>query len=193
MAYTLPTLPYAYDALMPHMSAETLEFHHDKHHQTYLTNLNKLIENSPLAGLPLEEVVKKAEGGLYNNAAQSWNHAFFWQCLTPNGGGAPTGAVAAAIDQKWGSYADFRAAFAASAAGNFGSGWTWLVKKADGALDIVNTGAAGNPLTTGDTPLLCIDVWEHAYYIDYRNARPKFIDAFLDHLVNWNFVNQNLG
>ena len=193
MEHTLPALPYAQDALAPHISAETLEFHHGKHHQAYVTNLNNLIKGTEFANLALEDIIRRADGGIYNNAAQISNHTFFWNCMTPNGGGEPSGALAAAIAQKWGSYAEFRKAFAASAAGNFGSGWTWLVKKPDGTPDIVNMGAAGTPLTTGDTPLLCIDVWEHAYYIDYRNRRPDFIAAFLDHLVNWRFAEANFG
>ncbi|HQO28240.1 MAG TPA: Fe-Mn family superoxide dismutase [Accumulibacter sp.] len=192
MEHQLPSLPFAIDALAPHMSKETLEYHHGKHHQAYVTNLNNLIKGSEFENLALEDIVKKAPaGGIYNNAAQVWNHSFFWNCLHPNGGGAPTGALAAAIDAKWGSCADFAKAFQASAVGNFGSGWTWLVKKADGSLDIVNTGAAGTPLTGQDKALLCVDVWEHAYYIDYRNLRPKFVETFLNHLVNWRFAESN--
>ncbi|HNE13470.1 MAG TPA: Fe-Mn family superoxide dismutase [Accumulibacter sp.] len=194
MEHQLPPLPFAIDALAPHMSKETLEYHHGKHHQAYVTNLNNLIKGSEYENLDLEQIVKKAPaGGVYNNAAQVWNHTFFWNCLQPNGGGAPTGALAAAIDAKWGSHADFAKAFQASAVGNFGSGRTWLVKKADGSVDIVNMGAAGTPLTTGDTPLLCVDVWEHAYYIDYRNLRPKFVETFLNHLANWRFAESNYG
>jgi Fe-Mn family superoxide dismutase len=193
MEHTLPALPYAQDALAPHLSAETLEFHYGKHHNTYVVNLNKLIVGSEFENAALEDIIKKASGGVYNNAAQIWNHTFFWHCMKPNGGAAPTGALADAIVAKWGSYDDFKAAFQASAVGNFGSGWTWLVKKADGTLDIVNMGAAGTPLTTGDTALLCIDVWEHAYYIDYRNARPKFVETFLASLVNWDFASANFA
>jgi Fe-Mn family superoxide dismutase len=193
MSYTLPALPYATDALAPHMSAETFEYHYGKHHQAYVTNLNNLVEGTELAGLPLEDVVKKASGPIYNNAAQVWNHTFFWNCMKPAGGGEPTGALAAAINAKFGSYAAFKEAFTKSAVGNFGSGWTWLVKKVDGSVDIVNTGAAGTPLTTGDTALLTIDVWEHAYYIDHRNARPKFVETFLNSLVNWDFAAKNFG
>ena len=174
MEHTLPALPYAKDALAPHYSAETLEFHHGKHHNAYVVNLN-------------------ASGPIYNNAAQIWNHTFFWNCMKPNGGGAPTGALADAINAKWGSLDAFKEAFTKSAVGNFGSGWTWLVKKADGSLDIVNTGAAGTPLTTADKALLTIDVWEHAYYIDYRNLRPKFVEVFLNHLVNWDFAQANFA
>lgn len=191
MEHTLPALPYAKDALAPHISEETLEFHYGKHHNAYVTNLNKLIVGTEFENAALEDIVKSASGGIYNNAAQIWNHTFFWNCMKPAGGGAPSGALADAINTKWGSYDDFKAAFQASAVGNFGSGWTWLVKKADGSVDIVNMGAAGTPLTTGDTPLLCIDVWEHAYYIDYRNARPKFVETFLSSLVNWDFASAN--
>jgi len=191
MEHTLPALPYAKDALVPHLSAETLEFHYGKHHQTYVTNLNNLIKGTDFESASLEEIVKKSSAGIYNNSAQIWNHTFFWSCMKPNGGGAPTGALAAAIDAKWGSFDAFKAAFQASAVGNFGSGWTWLVKKADGSVDIINMGAAGTPLTTGDTPLLTIDVWEHAYYIDYRNARAKFVEVFLASLANWDFASAN--
>lgn len=193
MAHTLPDLPFAKDALAPHMSAETFDYHHGKHHAAYIAKLNDAIAGTPNEQKSLEEIVKTSEGGLYNNAAQTWNHTFFWNCLKPGGGGQPSGALADAINAKWGSYDEFKQAFAASAGGNFGSGWTWLVKKGDGSVDIVNMGAAGTPLTTGDTALLCIDVWEHAYYIDHRNARPKFIEAFLEHLVNWDFAQRNFG
>ena len=194
MEHTLPARPYAKDALAPHISAETLEFHHGKHHQAYVTNLNNLIKGTEYENLDLEAIVKKAPaGGVYNNSAQVWNHTFFWNCMKPNGGGEPSGALADAIKAKWGSYDDFKKAFQASAVGNFGSAWTWLVKKADGSVDIVNMGAAGTPLTTGDTALLCIDVWEHAYYIDYRNRRPDFVATFLDKLVNWDFAAKNFA
>ena len=194
MTHTLPELPFAKDALAPHMSAETLEYHYGKHHQAYVTNLNNLIAGTEYENLSLEEIVKKAPaGGVYNNSAQVWNHTFFWNCLSPNGGGEPTGALADAIKAKWGSFDDFKKAFTASAVGNFGSGWTWLVKKADGSVDIVNMGAAGTPLTTGDTALLTVDVWEHAYYIDYRNLRPKFVETFLNNLANWEFAQINFA
>ena len=193
MTHTLPALPYAQDALAPHLSAETFSFHYEKHHNAYVVNLNKLIVGTEFETAALEDIIKKASGGIYNNAAQIWNHTFFWNCMAPNGGAAPTGALADAINAKWGSYDDFKAAFQASAVGNFGSGWTWLVKKADGSVDIVNMGTAGTPLTTGDTALLCIDVWEHAYYIDYRNARPKFVETFLTSLVNWEFASANFS
>ena len=193
MAFTLPALPYAQDALAPHISAETFEYHYGKHHAAYVTNLNNLIPNTEFADKSLEEIVKTSSAGIYNNSAQVWNHTFFWNCMKPNGGAAPTGALADAINNKWGSYDDFKKAFQASAVGNFGSGWTWLVKKADGSVDIVNMGAAGTPLTTADKALLCIDDWEHAYYIDYRNARPKFVDTFLNNLVNWDFAAANFA
>ncbi|MDX9989244.1 Fe-Mn family superoxide dismutase [Thiothrix unzii] len=194
MTHTLPELPFAKDALAPHMSAETLEFHHGKHHNAYVTNLNNLIPGTAFESMSLEEIVKAAPaGGVYNNAAQVWNHTFFWNCLSANGGGEPTGALADAINAKWGSVDEFKKAFTVSAVGNFGSGWTWLVKKADGSVDIVNMGAAGTPLTTGDTALLCIDVWEHAYYVDYRNLRPKFVETFLTSLVNWDFAQANFA
>jgi superoxide dismutase, Fe-Mn family len=194
MEHTLPALPYAKDALAPHISAETLEFHYGKHHQAYVTNLNNLIKGTEYENLDLEAIVKKAPaGGVYNNSAQVWNHTFFWNSMSPNGGGEPAGALADAIKAKWGSFDDFKKAFQASAVGNFGSAWTWLVKKADGSVDIVNMGAAGTPLTTGDKALLCIDVWEHAYYIDYRNRRPDFVATFLDKLANWDFAAKNFA
>jgi len=193
MAHTLPPLPFAPDALVPYLTAETFEYHYGKHHQAYVTNLNNLIPGTEFETLGLEEIVKKSSGGVYNNAAQIWNHTFFWNCMKPQGGGEPTGALAAAINTKFGSYAAFKEAFTKSAVGNFGSGWTWLVKKADGSVDIVNMGPAGTPLTTGDTALLTIDVWEHAYYIDYRNARPKFVEVFLTSLVNWDFAAKNFA
>jgi superoxide dismutase, Fe-Mn family len=193
MAYQLPALPYAQDALAPHISKETFEFHYGKHHQAYVTNLNNLVVDTEFAGLALEEVVKKAVGPIFNNAAQVWNHTFFWSSMKPAGGGEPTGALAAAINAKWGSYAAFKEAFTKSAVGNFGSGWTWLVKKADGSVDLANTSNAATPLTGADKPLLTIDVWEHAYYIDYRNARPKFVETFLSSLVNWEFAQANFA
>jgi len=192
MAHTLPPLPYELDALAPHISKETLEFHYGKHHQTYVTNLNNLIPGTEFETLSLEDIVKKSSGGIFNNAAQVWNHTFYWNSLAPKAGGAPTGALADAINAKWGSFDAFKEAFNKSAAGNFGSGWTWLVKKADGSVDIVNTSNAATPLTTADKPLLTCDVWEHAYYIDYRNARPKYLENFWA-LVNWEFATQNLG
>ena len=193
MEHTLPALPYAKTALAPHISEETMEFHYGKHHQTYVTNLNNLIKGTDFENLSLEEIIKKSSAGIYNNSAQVWNHTFFWNSMKPNGGGAPTGKLADAINAKWGSFDAFKAAFQASAVGNFGSGWTWLVKKADGSVDIVNMGAAGTPLTTGDKALLTIDVWEHAYYIDYRNVRAKYVETFLASLANWDFAAANFA
>lgn len=193
MQHELPKLPYAMDALAPHISKETFEFHYGKHHQAYVTNLNGLVKGSEFENASLEDIVKKSSGGMFNNAAQVWNHTFFWNSMKPAGGGKPAGALAAAIDKKWGGFDAFKEAFAKSAVGNFGSGWTWLVKKADGSVDIVNTANAGTVLTTGDQALLTIDVWEHAYYIDYRNARPKFVETFLNHLANWDFAAKNLA
>jgi Fe-Mn family superoxide dismutase len=167
------------------MSAETFDYHYGKHHQAYVTNLNKLVPGTEFENADLVTIVRKSSGGIFNNAAQVWNHTFFWNCMKPNGGGQPQGVLAEAIDKKWGSYDKFKEAFQASAVGNFGSGWTWLVKKADGSVDIVNTSNAQTPLTTDDTPLLTVDVWEHAYYVDYRNLRPKFVETFLASLVNW--------
>ena len=194
MEHTLPPLPYALDALAPHISRETLEFHYGKHHQAYATNLNNLVKGTEYEALDLEAIIKKAPvGGVFNNSAQVWNHTFFWNSMKPAGGGAPTGALAAAIDAKWGSFDEFKKAFKTSAVGNFGSGWTWLVKKADGSLDIVNTSGAGTPLTSDAKALLTIDVWEHAYYIDYRNRRPDFVDTFLASLANWDFAAANFA
>ncbi len=191
MAFTLPPLPYALDALAPTISKETLEFHYGKHHQAYVTNLNNLVAGTEFESASLEDIIKKSSGGVFNNAAQVWNHTFYWNSLSPKGG-EPTGALLAAINAKWGSVAAFKEAFNKSAAGNFGSGWTWLVKKSDGSLDIVNTSNAATPITTSDVPLLTCDVWEHAYYIDYRNARPKYLESFWN-LANWSFAAANLG
>ncbi len=193
MTHTLPPLPFPIDALAPHISKETFEYHHGKHHQAYVTNLNNLIPGTEFADAPLEDIVRKSSGGIFNNAAQVWNHSFFWNCMKPAGGGAPGGKLAAAINAKWGSFDAFKQAFTKSATGNFGSGWTWLVKKSDGSVDIVNTSNAGTPLTGADKPLLTIDVWEHAYYIDYRNARQKFVETFLASLANWSFAERNFG
>jgi len=193
MQHELPKLPYAMDALAPHVSKETFEFHYGKHHQAYVTNLNGLIKGTEFENASLEDIVRKSSGGMFNNAAQVWNHTFFWHSMKPNGGGKPSGALAAAIDRKWGSFDAFKEAFTKSAVGNVGSGWTWLVKKADGSVDIVNTSNAGSVLTTGDKALLTIDVWEHAYYIDYRNARPKFVETFLASLANWEFAEKNFA
>ncbi len=192
MAFELPPLPYAKDALEPVISAETIEYHYGKHHQTYVTNLNNLTAGTDQADKTLEELIKTASGGVFNNAAQVWNHTFYWNCLSPNGGGEPTGDLAKAIDAAFGSFTAFKEAFNQSAATNFGSGWTWLVKNPEGGLEIVNTSNAGNPLTDGRTPLLTVDVWEHAYYIDYRNARPKYLSEIWK-IVNWDFVAQNFA
>jgi Fe-Mn family superoxide dismutase len=187
MEHKLPELPYAKDALAPHLSAETIDYHYGKHHATYVANLNKLIPGTEFENLSLEEIVKKSSGAIFNNAAQVWNHTFYWNCLSPKGGGEPTGALAAAIAAAFGSFAQFKEKFTSTAVGTFGSGWAWLVRDADGKLAIESTSNAGCPLTAGKKPLLTCDVWEHAYYIDYRNARPKYVEAFWN-LVNWPFV-----
>lgn len=193
MAFELPALPYEQNALEPHISAETLEYHYGKHHATYVTKLNGLVEGTDMENKSLEEIIKSSDGGVFNNAAQVWNHTFYWHCLSPNGGGEPTGALAEAINAKWGSFADFQAAFNDKAVNNFGSSWTWLVKTADGSLDIVNTSNAQTPISGDDlTPVLTVDLWEHAYYIDYRNARPKYLENFWK-LVNWEFANENFA
>jgi len=192
MEHKLPALPYAMDALQPHISKETLEFHYGKHHQAYVTNLNNLVKGTEFENASLEDIVKKASGGVFNNAAQVWNHTFYWNCLSPKGGAAPTGALGAAISKKWGSFEAFKDAFSKSAVGNFGSGWTWLVRKPDGSVDIANSSNAATPLTGADKPILTCDVWEHAYYIDYRNARPKYVEAFWN-LVNWDFAAKNFA
>ncbi len=192
MEHSLPALPYAKDALAPHVSAETLDFHYGKHHQTYVTNLNNLIKGGEFENSSLEEIVKKSAGGIFNNAAQIWNHTFYWHSLAPATGAKPTGALAAAIDAKYGSFDAFKEAFNKSALGNFGSGWTWLVKKADGTVDIVNTTNAATPLTTSDVALLTCDVWEHAYYIDYRNSRANYLGGFWA-LANWDFAAKNFA
>lgn len=192
MAFELPPLPYEKNALEPTISAETLEYHYGKHHQAYVTNLNKLVEGTEFATMSLEDIIRKSTGGVFNNAAQVWNHTFYWNCLSPKGGGEPKGVVADAINKAFGSFAAFKEKFSTSAATNFGSGWTWLAKDKDGRLEIVNTSNAGCPLTEGKQALLTCDVWEHAYYIDYRNARPKYIESFWK-LVNWEFVAKNLS
>lgn len=191
MTHTLPDLPYSNDALAPHISPETLEFHHGKHHNSYVTNLNNLVPGTEFADSSLEDIIKKASGGIFNNAAQIWNHTFYWNSLSPNGGGEPTGKIADEINKNFGSFADFKTKFSECAAKTFGSGWAWLIKNSDGSLEIVSTSNAGNPMTDGKTPLLTCDVWEHAYYIDYRNARPKYVEAFWN-LVNWDFAEKNL-
>ena len=192
MTHELPALPYALDALAPTLSQETLEFHYGKHHQTYVTNLNNLIPGTEFESMSLEDIVMKSSGGVFNNAAQVWNHTFYWNCLSPNGGGAPSGALAAAIDAKFGSFEEFKKQFNQAGATNFGSGWTWLVKNADGSLEIFNTSNAGTPMTSGKQALLTLDVWEHAYYIDYRNARPKYLETMWN-IVNWDFVAANFS
>ena len=192
MAFELPALPYAKHRLVPHISEETLEYHYGKHHQTYVTNLNNLISGTEFEGFSLEEIIVKSSGPIFNNAAQVWNHTFYWNSLTPNGGGEPTGALAKAINDKFGSFDKFKEEFTKCAVTTFGSGWAWLVKNSDGSLALLSTSNAGCPLTTGQIPLLTCDVWEHAYYIDYRNARPAYLEAFWA-LVNWDFAQANLS
>ena len=192
MAFELPALPYAKDALAPYMSVETLEYHYGKHHQTYVTNLNNLVPGTEFEGSSLEEIILKSSGGIFNNAAQVWNHTFFWNCLTPNANVQPTGELADAINVVFGSFEKFQEEFTKCAVTTFGSGWAWLVKNADGSLALVSTSNAGVPLTTGQIPLLTCDVWEHAYYIDHRNARPAYLGAFWA-LVNWDFVAKNFS
>lgn len=197
MAFELPALPYAKDALQPHISANTFDFHHGKHHNAYVVNLNNLVADTDMASMSLEEIMKATAGdaskaGIFNNAAQVWNHTFFWNSMSPNGGGEPTGAIADAINAAFGSYAEFKEAFKTAGMTQFGSGWAWLVKK-DGKLEIAKTPNAECPLTGGATPILTCDVWEHAYYLDYQNRRPDFLAAFLDNLVNWDFANANFA
>ena len=187
MAIELPALPYARDALQPHISAETIDYHYGKHHQAYVTNLNNLIKGTEHESADLETIIRNSSGGLFNNAAQVWNHTFYWNCLKPNGGGEPEGKLADAINAAFGSFATFKEEFTKTAVGTFGSGWAWLVQRPDGTLGLVSTSNAATPLTGPDTPLLTCDVWEHAYYVDYRNARPKYVEAFWN-LVNWDFV-----
>ncbi len=191
MEHKLKTLPYSIEALEPIISKETLEYHYGKHHQTYVTNLNKLIIGTEFENLALEEIIKKASGGIFNNAAQVFNHTFYWNCLAPNAGGEPNGNIAEAINQAFGSFAAFKEKFSQTAVTTFGSGWAWLVKDKDGKLEIVSTSNAGNPLTDGKKPLLTCDVWEHAYYIDYRNNRLTYVEKFWS-LVNWDFVASKL-
>jgi Fe-Mn family superoxide dismutase len=187
MVFKLPELPYALDALAPHISKETLEYHYGKHHNAYVTNLNKLITDTPFSSQSLEKIIQESSGGIFNNAAQTWNHTFYWHCLSPQGGGEPHGKLADAICKAFGSFEKFQEQFTQTAITTFGSGWAWLVQDAAHNLKIVSTSNAGCPLTTGDTPLMTCDVWEHAYYIDYRNARPDYLKAFWA-LVNWDFV-----
>lgn len=191
MDHKLPALSYSMEALEPIISRETLEYHYGKHHQTYVTNLNNLIRNTEFADMSLEELVMKSSGGIFNNAAQVYNHSFYWNCLSPDAGGEPKGKLAEEINHTFGSYPEFKEKFTQKAITTFGSGWVWLVKNMDGKLEIVSTSNAGNPLTDGKQPLLTCDVWEHAYYIDYRNARPKYIEKYWD-LINWDFVASNL-
>lgn len=192
MTHKLPELPFAMDALQPHISKETLEYHYGKHHNAYVTNLNNLIPGTEFEDMSLEDIVKKAPaGGIFNNAAQVWNHSFYWNCLSPNGGGEPIGKLLEAINKAFGLFDEFKDKFTKSAVTNFGSGWTWLVNGENG-LEIINTSNAGTALTSGKTVLLTCDVWEHAYYVDYRNARPQYVEAFWN-LINWDFVEGNLG
>ncbi len=190
MTFTLPPLPYAMDALAPHISEETLDYHYGKHHAAYVNNLNKLVVDTPFAKMSLDDVIKESTGAVFNNAAQAWNHGFYWKCLSPQGGGEPIGKLATAINNAFGSFAAFQEQFTQTAATTFGSGWAWLVQDAKGALKIISTSNAGTPMTDGATALLTCDVWEHAYYIDYRNVRPDYIRAFWK-LVNWEFVAGN--
>lgn len=187
MPITLPPLPYPRDALAPHISAETIDYHYGKHHQAYVDNTNRLIAGTAFENKPLEEIVREASGSLFNNAAQVWNHSFYWNCLKPNGGGEPAGRLADAITRSFGSFAAFRDQFTQCALTTFGSGWAWLVERPDGGLAILSTANAATPITGEDRPLLTCDVWEHAYYIDYRNLRGKYLEAFWQ-LVNWDFV-----
>ena len=190
MEHTLPELPYAMNALEPHISQETLEYHYGKHHQTYVTNLNHLIKGTEFESKSLEEIIMASSGGMFNNAAQIWNHSFYWNCLAPNGGGEPTGELLDAINSAFGSFEEFKTQFSQTSITTFGSGWGWLVKNSDGSLALASTSNAATPMTSGQTALLTCDVWEHAYYVDYRNARPKYVEAFWN-LVNWDFVAQN--
>jgi len=197
MAFELPALPYAKDALAPHISANTLDFHYGKHHNAYVTNLNNLTENSPLNSASVEEVIKEVAGntekvGVFNNAAQVWNHTFYWHCMKPGGGGAPSGELATEIDKAFGGLDKFLEEFKAAAVTQFGSGWAWLVSDG-GSLKIAKTGNADTPIAHGQTPLLTVDVWEHAYYLDFQNRRPDYVQSFLDNLINWDFVAKNLG
>ncbi len=192
MPFTLPELPYAWDALAPHISKETLEYHYGKHHNAYVTNLNNLTDGKPENNKSLETLIKTAKGPIFNNAAQVWNHTFYWNCLKPQGGGLPEGALLEAINASFESFEEFKTLFTKMAIGLFGSGWVWLVKDEDGTLGIEAMSNAGNPFTNGQTPLLTCDVWEHAYYIDYRNARAKYVETFWN-LVNWEFAAKNLN
>lgn len=191
MEHKLPDLPYSKEALQPHISAETLEYHHGKHHKAYVTKLNELIKGTEFENMALEDIIVKAEGPVFNNAAQHWNHSFFWNCLSPKSGGNPDGKIAELINRKFGSFDKFKDEFSKMAVANFGSGWTWIVQTDNGEIELMNTGNADTPLKHGKKALMTLDVWEHAYYIDYRNSRPDFIKAFWN-LANWNFVNENI-
>lgn len=191
MSFNLPELPYAMDALSPHISKETLEYHYGKHHNSYVVNLNKLISDTEYESMSLEDIIRKSSGGVFNNAAQVWNHTFYWHCMSPEGGGKPSGKLAKAIDDSFGSFEEFKEAFSQKAISTFGSGWAWLIQEKDGALAISSTSNAENPLTENLHPLMTCDVWEHAYYIDYRNARPEYVKAFWE-VVNWDFIESNM-
>lgn len=198
MPFSLPDLPYASNALEPHISEKTFSFHHGKHHNTYVVNLNKLIEGTEFENASLEDIIQATAGkadkaGIFNNAAQVWNHTFYWHSMSPNGGGAPGGELADKINAAFGGLDGFKEAFKNAGATQFGSGWAWLVLNADGSLEVTKTPNAETPLTKGQTPLLTMDVWEHAYYLDFQNARPNYIDAFLDNLINWEFAAKNLA
>ncbi len=193
MKRVLPELPYPINSLEPYISQQTLEYHHGKHHRAYVARLNELIEGTEYDPMSLEDIVRKATGPLYNNAAQHWNHSLLWQCIKPGGGGEPNGALGAAVKARWGNFAAFRTALAENAVANFGAGWTWLVREPKGELAILNLGPAGTPLTSGATALLAIDVWEHAYYIDYRNDRAAYVEALLAHLVDWEFATRQMA
>ena len=191
MTIELPALPFERTALEPNISGETIDYHYGKHHKAYVDNLNKMIEGTEFADMTLEEIIRKSQGGMFNNAAQVWNHTFYWNCLSPNGGGEPAGKLADAINAAFGDFAAFKEAFTKTAIGTFGSGWAWLVQRPDGSVALVSTSNAATPLTGEDTPLMTCDVWEHAYYIDYRNARPKYLENFWN-LVNWDFISKNM-
>lgn len=188
--HELPELPYTKNALEPYISEETLDYHYGRHHATYVKKLNNLIAGTKFESMQLEDIIRESTGNIFNNAAQVWNHSFYWKCLSPDGGGEPKGELASTIEQSYKSYTEFKKQFSEAAVGNFGSGWTWLVKNADGRLEIINTSNAETPITDGKQPLLTCDVWEHAYYIDYRNARPSYLEAFWN-IVNWDFAAQN--
>ena len=191
MELTLAPLPWAIDALEPHLSAESMRFHYGKHHQNYVTQLNRLIQGTEFHDRPLDTIVRESRGAIFNNAAQIWNHSFYWESMCPGGGGMPAGGLLASIEQQFGSFAGFREAFIQRATGNFGAGWTWLVRRRTGEVGLVNTANAETPLVSAHRPLITLDVWKHAYYIDFRNARQRFVETYLDHLVNWRFAQAN--